>query len=110
MWFYLYNGQLAYYDPQKEKAFPYKYNHILSKLNHGDFNNRKSFSVEKDDNVYYSGIYGTGRIDKNGKLFLYKARQLRELLEVENNRLIVEVADNGVGYIKNKAKYPESGT
>src|SRR5690606_19251008 len=62
IWFYLYNGTLAYYDHQERKIIPYKYNHILSQLNHGDYNSRKFFSVDKEDNVYYSGLYGFARI------------------------------------------------
>lgn len=74
VWFYLYSGKLAYYDPLKKKIFPYKYNHILNKLNHGDFNHQKWFSVDKDDNVYYVGVYQSGYIDKNGKCVIYKAK------------------------------------
>lgn len=98
VWFYLYNGMLAYYDHQQKKIVPYKYNHLLVKLNHGDFNHRKSFSVEKDDNVYYSGLYGTGRIDKNGKLFLIKPKLLRELHEVGDNWLLTGLHDSS-GYL-----------
>ncbi|MNJ82673.1 Sensor histidine kinase YehU [compost metagenome] len=87
VWFYLYNGSLAYYDPQKRKILPYKYNHLLSKLNHGDFNARKSFMVDKHDNVYYSGVYQLGRIDRNGKLYRYKLGAIKELLEIKDEWL-----------------------
>ncbi|TSJ45785.1 sensor histidine kinase [Fluviicola chungangensis] len=88
LWFYLYNGKIAYYDPQKKKILPYKYNHLLVKMNHGDFNHRKSFAVDKDDNVYYSGIYQTGRIDKNGRFFIYRPIEVRELIEVGASWLV----------------------
>lgn len=98
LWFYLYNGKLAYYDPQKKKVFPYKYNHLLVKLNHGDFNHRKSYSIGKDDNIYYSGLYGAARIDKNGKLFPYKAKLVREIYEVGDDWLVTGI-QTSTGYV-----------
>lgn len=109
VWFYLYNGKLAYYDHQNKKIVPYKYNHLLAQLNHGDFNHRKCFSVEKDDNVYYSGIYGAARIDKNGKLFLYKSKQLREIHEIGDNWLLTGLHDS-TGYLVRQLNIiPEKG-
>ncbi len=84
VWFYLYSGNLAYYDPQTRKILPYKYNYLINKLNHGDFNHRKFFTVDKDDNVYYSGLYGLGRIDKNGKLFRYSLKRTKEVFQFGN--------------------------
>ncbi|WP_343634309.1 histidine kinase [Fluviicola sp.] len=109
VWFYLYNGRLAYYDPQKKRVFPYKYNHLLVKLNHGDFNHRKSFSIDKDDNVYYSGIYATARIDKTGKLFPYKAKLVRELHEVGNDWLLTALQDSAGYLLKEIDIVPQKG-
>ncbi len=108
LWFYLYNGKLAYYDPQKKKIFPYKYNHLLVQLNHGDFNHRKSYSIESDDNVYYSGIYGAARIDKNGKLYPYKAKRVREIHEIGYNWLLTGLGDT-LGNLKQMDIIPEIG-
>ncbi len=88
IWFFLYNGTLAYYDHKKRKIFPYKYNHLLSKLNHGDFNSLKSFVVDKKDNVYYSGNYDFARIDKNGNVFRHKPKNNKELIQVGTEWLI----------------------
>lgn len=87
VWFYLYNGTLAYYDHERRKMFPYKYNHLLKQVNHGDFNIRKSYVVDKDDNVTYSGNYSLARIDKYGKLTCYESKSFKELVNVENEWL-----------------------
>ncbi len=82
VWFYLYNGTLAYYDHGKRKMIPYKYNHLLKRVNHGDFNIRKAFTVDKDDNVTYSGNYSLARIDKHGRMFLHQSKKYKELVQV----------------------------
>lgn len=82
VWFYLYNGSLAYYDHKQEKMIPYRYNYQLRKLNHGDFNGVKLFSVDEQDNVYYTGLYESGKIDRNGKLFVYKRKSSIEMGEI----------------------------
>ncbi|MNU90686.1 Sensor histidine kinase YpdA [compost metagenome] len=93
VWFFLYNGSLAYYDQEKRKILPYKYNHLLRKLNHGDFNSRKSFFVDKDDNVYYSGVYDFARIDRNGKVFPHKPENVKELIKVRDEWLYISLHD-----------------
>lgn len=87
VWFYLYNGSLAYYDHREGKMTPYKYNYQLRKLNHGDFNSLKTFSIDKYDNVYYTGIYEYGKIDRNGKLVVYKHTPSIELVEINGQWL-----------------------
>lgn len=109
LWFYLYNGKLAYYDPQKKKIFPYKYNHLLVQLNHGDFNHRKCYSIGKDDDIYYSGIYGSARIDKNGRLSYYKAKLIRQFYEVGDNWLLTGLNDPKSYRLKEFDIIPEKG-
>lgn len=87
VWFYLYNGTLAFYDHKRRKMFPYKYNHLLKQVNHGDFNTRKSFVVDKDGNVTYSGNYSLARIDKHGRLTRYESKSFKELVNVGNEWL-----------------------
>lgn len=87
VWFYLYNGTLAYYDHGKRKMIPYKYNHLLKQVNHGDFNIRKAFTVDKDDNVTYSGNYSLARIDKHGRMFRHQSKKYKELVQVGNEWL-----------------------
>lgn len=87
VWFYLYNGTLAYYDHERRKMLPYKYNHLLKEVNHGDFNTRKSFIVDKDDQVTYAGNYNLARIDKHGRLTCYQSKRFKELVNVGNEWL-----------------------
>lgn len=89
IWFYLYSGKLAYYDPHKKKIVSYKYNHLISKLNHGDFCHRKMFAIDKNEAIYYGGIYKFGRIDKNGKLLPHKLKYIKEVIQVGNHWFFV---------------------
>ena len=109
VWFYLYSGKLAYYDPLKKKIISYKYNDQIEQLNHGDFNHRKEFTVDKNDNVYYAGIYKLGRIDKHGKLFRYDAKKTRELFQVQDDWLFTGRPDSAAIAIKEIAIFPEKG-
>ncbi|MDF3028523.1 MAG: signal transduction histidine kinase, LytS [Fluviicola sp.] len=68
VWFFAYNGTLAYYSPKEDRIIPYKYNNELAKLNHGDFNTIKDFLVDKENNVYYSGVYRSAKIDAKGRV------------------------------------------
>lgn len=74
LWFFCYNGTLSYYDPEKKKILPYKYNHLVTQTNHKDFNTSKAFAVDEDGNVDYVGTYETVRINAKGEMKKYEQR------------------------------------
>jgi hypothetical protein len=87
IWFFAYSGQLAYYSPKENKIISYKYNHLLAKVNHGDCNISKDIVVDKECNVYYSGLYKAVKIDVNGKLTHLETKGLRNFTEVNDKWL-----------------------
>ena len=87
IWFYTYNGKLAHYSKKENRIISYKYNKILAKLNHGNFNIVKDFLIDKDNNVYYSGAYRCGKIDSHGKLTDIETKGFRNFTEIRNTWL-----------------------
>ncbi|MGV3611644.1 MAG: histidine kinase [Fluviicola sp.] len=73
IWFISYNGLLSYYDSEKHRIIKYKYNHLISKYIGNNLYPHKTFSVDKDDNVFFSsGNNGILKIDPKGKTRLIR--------------------------------------
>ncbi|WP_343747953.1 histidine kinase [Fluviicola sp.] len=87
LWFFCYNGTLSYYDPQTERIYPYKYNHLLAKTNHKDFNVSKKFTVDQDGNVDYTGGYETVHVTAKGKVTTYPVGRYRSYPIKRHTRL-----------------------
>lgn len=68
IWFISYNGLLSYYDSGTHRVIKYKFNHLISKYIGNNLYPYKTFSVDKQDNVYFSsGNNGILKIDRKGK-------------------------------------------
>ena len=77
IWFISYNGLLSYYE--NHRIVKYKYNHLISDYIGNNLYPSKTFSVDKEDNVFFSsGNNGILKIDSKGRsrLFKYKTDQL----------------------------------
>ncbi|WP_300664412.1 two-component regulator propeller domain-containing protein, partial [Fluviicola sp.] len=73
IWFISYGGLLSYFE--NNKIVQYKYNHLISDHIGNNLYPHKTFSVDKQDNVYFgSGNTGILKIDAKGKssLSFYK--------------------------------------
>ena len=93
IWFYGYNGTLSWYSHKENKIVPYKYNHLLSKLNHGDFITLKDFAVDKNGTVCYGGLYRGATIDANGKLSYLKNKGFRNYTEFNDQWIFTGTFD-----------------
>lgn len=66
IWFVSYNGLLSYY--KNHRIVKYKYNHLISNYIGNNLYPYKTFSVDKNDNVFFSsGNNGILKIDSKGK-------------------------------------------
>lgn len=74
IWFISYNGLLSYYE--NHRVVKYKYNHLISDYIGNNLYPFKTFSVDKDQNVFFSsGNNGILKIDSKGKSSLVKYAQ-----------------------------------